>query len=74
MDCLVRKMGFNVIDNRTGKRPNLWDISNNEEWAKGLRFSDNRGFCLDEDGMLFVLDAAGAVAYCPEGRFDVVGA
>ena len=65
-------MKFTVIDNKTGKYPDLEEIALNEEWAKGLIYCDMEGFALLEDGILILVDECGNFEYCPSDRFTVV--
>ena len=65
-------MKFYVIDKKTGKEADTYDIACNEEWAKGLIYCDIEGFFIGEDGTLVLLDECGNWAYCPEDRFEVV--
>ncbi len=62
---------FTVIDNNTGKYPDLWEIALKEEWAKGLVYCDMDGFAILEDGNLILMDECGNYAFCPGGRFTV---
>lgn len=39
---------FDVIDPKTGKYPELYDIARSEEWAHNLIYFDMDGFCLRE--------------------------
>ena len=63
---------FTVIDNKTGKCPDLWEIALNEEWAKHLCYCDMDSFAITEDGTLILLDECGCFAYCPDDRFTVI--
>ena len=65
-------MKFTVIDNKTGKCPDLEEIATEEEWAQGLMYCDMEGFALLEDGILILCDECGRFEYCPDGRFTVV--
>lgn len=65
-------MSFTVIDNKTGKYPDLWKIALKEKWAEGLIYCDMEGFALLEDGSLILLDECGNFEYCPNNRFTVV--
>lgn len=66
-------MKFTVIDTKTGKYPDMWDISINEEWAQYLMYCDMEGFAIREDGTMILLDERlGQFVDCPEGRFEVV--
>lgn len=62
-------MEFIVIDNKTGKEADTYEIALKEEWAKHLIYCDMEGFAILENGELVLLDECGGVAYCPEGRF-----
>lgn len=62
---------FTVIDNKTGKYPDLWKIAQKEEWAKDLMYCDMDGFALLEDGNLILMDECGNYAFCPADRFTV---
>lgn len=65
-------MKFTVIDTKTGKYPDMWDISINEEWAQYLMYCDMEGFAIREDGTMILLDERlGQFVDCPEGRFKV---
>lgn len=63
---------FMVIDNKTGKEADVYNIALKEDWAKGLIYCDMEGFAIEEDGNLILLDECGNFAYCPSGRFTVV--
>ena len=63
---------FDVIDPKTGKYPDLWNIALNEEWAMHLMYCDMEGFAINEDGQLILMDECGGCAYCPDERFKVV--
>ena len=65
-------MTFTVIDNKTGRYPDLWKIATEEEWANGLMYCDMEGFALLEGGTLVLLDECGRFEYCPSDRFTVV--
>lgn len=65
-------MRFSVIDLRTGEAPDLEQIALTEDWVKGLVYCDMDCFAITEYGDLILLDDCGNVAYCPEGRFEVV--
>lgn len=62
---------FKVIDNITGKEPDLEKIALNEEWAKDLVWCDMDGFFLSDDGCLALADECGSFRYPPDGRFSV---
>lgn len=63
---------FRVIDNKTGKEADVYNIALKEDWAKGLIYCDMEGFAIEEEGNLILLDECGNVAYCPSGRFTVI--
>lgn len=63
---------FRVIDNKTGKEPDLEDIALNEEWAFRLIHCDMQGFAITDEGDLLMIDECGQYEECPEGRFAVV--
>lgn len=67
-------MTFEVIDNKTGKEPDLEDIVLNEEWAysSNLIHCDMEGFAITNNGDLIMLDECGNYEFCPQGRFTVV--
>ena len=65
-------MQFEVIDTQTGDYPDLLGIALNEDWAKGLAYSDMEGFCINEDGSLLLMDECRNYVYCPHNRFKVV--
>jgi hypothetical protein len=64
-------MKFKVIDTKTGKEPDIYQIALREEWANGLMYCDMEGFAIEEDGTLMLVDECGRYAYCPLGRFKV---
>ena len=68
----MAKVKFSVIDNESGKYPDLYNIALKEDWAKGLMYCDMEGFAINEDGNLVLLDECGGVAYCPKDRFTIV--
>lgn len=63
---------FTVVDTLTGKYPDMRKIALKEEWAKELIYCDMEGFAVMEDGNLILMDECGQLAYCPQGRFEVV--
>lgn len=63
---------FHVIDNKTGKEADLWEIALKEDWAKSLCYCDMEGFAIEEDGTLLLLDECGRHEYCDPDRFEVV--
>ena len=64
-------MTFKVIDNKTGKEPNLYKICR-EEWTDDLVTCDIDQFAVTEDGHLILMDDCGNFAYCPDGRFTAI--
>ena len=64
-------MTFDVIDQKTGKYPDLEHISRTEKWAHNLIPCDMEGFCINADGNLLLMDECGNYAYCPTDRFQV---
>ena len=65
-------MAFRVIDNKTGKEPDLEYIVLNEKWAFDLIHCDMQGFAITDEGDLIMLDECGNYECCPQGRFTVV--
>ena len=63
---------FRVINRRTRKEPDLWQLARRCKWAKHLCYCDMEGFAVEEDGTLILLDECGNVAYPPKGMFEVV--
>lgn len=63
--------GFEVVDTKTGKYPDLEKIALKEDWAKHLMYCDMEGFAIEEDGTLLLLDECGRQACCPAGRFEI---
>lgn len=63
--------GFDVVDTKTGKYPELEKIALKEDWAKHLMYCDMEGFAIEEDGTLLLLDECGRQACCPAGRFEI---
>lgn len=43
-----------------------------EDWASGLALYCVEGFCMDEDGQLYMVDSCGKMVSCPGDRFKVV--
>ena len=62
--------GFKVIDLKTGKEPDLRQITY-EEWASNLMSDDMEGFFLGEDGLLILMDECGNSTCCPLDRFKI---
>ena len=65
-------MKFKVIDKKTGKEADAYEIALHEEWARGLCYCAIEGFAITEDGELILADECGKFAYCPDDRFEVV--
>lgn len=65
-------MEFEIIDLTTGRYPDMEQIARNEEWAKGLIYSDMEGFFIGENGQLILADECGNFAFCPHDRFKVI--
>lgn len=63
---------FHVIDRKTGKEADTYEIALHEDWAKGLCYCDMEGFALEEDGSLLLLDECGKSVYADRDRFEVV--
>ena len=63
---------FGVIDPRTGGYPDVEKIARTEDWAKNLIYCDIDTFAVTEDGSLILIDDCNNIAYCPEGRFEIV--
>ena len=64
-------MKFKVIDNKTGKEADVYDIALHE-YADRLCYCDMEGFAITEDGNLVLMDECGQVVYCETERFKVV--
>ena len=62
---------FIVIDNKTGKEADTYDIALHEEWAKHLCYCDMDGWAIEEDGTLLLVDECGQFAYADRERFKV---
>lgn len=65
-------MTFRVIDKKTGKEADPYEIALHEEWAQGLVYCDMEGFTITENGDLMLADECGNVVYCDTERFKVV--
>ena len=63
--------GFFVIDNETGKYPDVEEIALRERWASNVIHCDIEGFAITESGELLLVDECGCYAACPDGRFTV---
>ena len=66
------ELPFIVIDKKTGKEADEYEIALHEDWAKDLIYCDMEGFAIEQDGTLLLLDECGQLAYCPSDRFEVV--
>jgi hypothetical protein len=62
---------FTVIDNKTGKEADTYDIALHEEWAKHLCYCDMEGWAMEDDGTLLLVDECGRFAYADRERFKV---
>lgn len=69
---MVKRMKFRVIDNKTGKEADAWNIALHEKWAQSLVYCDMEGFAITEDGTLVLMDECGHSVYCDAERFKVV--
>lgn len=65
-------MTFKVIDKKTGKEADEYEIALKEDWAKELMYCDMEGFALLQDGTLILVDECGRFEYCPADRFKIV--
>lgn len=63
---------FIVIDKRTGKEADEYEIALHEKWANDLVYCDMEGFAIEQDGTLILLDECGQFVYCSSDRFEVV--
>jgi len=63
---------FIVIDNKTGKEADPYEIALHEDWAKDLCYCDMDGWAIEEDGTLLLVDECGRFAYADRERFKVV--
>lgn len=74
--CLLKEHGhgetFIVIDNKTGKEADPYDIALYEDWAKDLCYCDMDGWAIMDDGTLLLVDECGRFAYADRERFKVV--
>ena len=66
------ELPFVVIDKKTGKEADIYNIALHEEWANHLIYCDMEGFAIQEDGTLVLLDECHNMAYCPLDRFEVI--
>lgn len=63
---------FTVIDTKTGKEADEYNIALYEEWAKHLCYCDMDGWAIMDDGTLLLVDECGRFAYADRERFKVV--
>lgn len=62
---------FIVIDNKTGKEADTYNIALHEDWAKHLCYCDMEGWAIEDDGTLLLVDECGRCAYADRERFKV---
>lgn len=65
------ELPFIVIDKKTGKEADEYEIALHEDWAKHLMYCDMEGFAIEQDGTLVLIDECGQLAYCPSDRFEI---
>lgn len=63
---------FTVIDTKTGKEADEYNIALYEDWAKHLCYCDMEGWAIENDGTLLLVDECGSFAYADRERFKVV--
>ena len=63
---------FTVIDTKTGKEADEYAIALYEDWAKHLCYCDMKGWAIENDGTLLLVDECGRFAYADRERFKVV--
>ena len=63
---------FRVIDTKTGKEADTYEIALHEDWAKHLIYCDIDGWAIGDDGSLMLIDDCGRFAYADRERFKVV--
>lgn len=63
---------FSVIDTKTGKEADEYEIALHEDWAKHLCYCDMEGWAIENDGTLLLVDECGQYAYADRERFKVV--
>ena len=63
---------FSVIDTKTGKEADEYEIALHEDWAKHLCYCDMEGWAIENDGTLLLVDECGRFAYADRERFKVV--
>lgn len=62
---------FIVIDTKTGKEADEYNIALHEDWAKHLCYCDMDGWAIMGDGTLLLVDECGKYAYADRERFKV---
>ena len=62
---------FVVIDTKTGKEADTYNIALHEDWAKQLCYCDMDGWAIGDDGALLLVDECGRFAYADRERFKV---
>ena len=63
---------FTVVDTKTGKEADEYEIALHEDWAKHLCHCDMEGWAIENDGTLLLVDECGQFAYADRERFKVV--
>ena len=63
---------FKVIDKKTGKEADPYEIALHEEWAHNLMYCDMEGFFVGEEGDLILADECGNYEFVSKDRFEVV--
>ena len=63
---------FTVIDTKTGKEADEYEIALHEDWAKELCYCDMDGWAIMDDGTLLLVDECGRFEYADRERFKVV--
>lgn len=63
---------FTVVDTKTGKEADEYEIALHEDWAKHLCYCDMEGWAIENDGTLLLVDECGRFAYADRERFKVV--
>ena len=66
-----KEKSFIVIDIKTGKEADEYDIALHEDWAKHLCYCDMEGWAIESDGSLLLIDECGQYAYADRERFKV---
>lgn len=62
---------FTVIDAKTGKEADTYNIALHEDWAKHLCYCDMEGWAIEDDGTLLLVDECGRFEYADRERFKV---